>query len=224
VGFFSASLRPCVFAFFSRKSSNMTSRRLRTMMITSDTSEDRLLVQVERALGAGVDYVQLRRRDIAAGELQSLAKRLVGLSARSREALLVNGRLDVALSSHAKGVHLPARGLPTEAVLRVAPPGFIVSRSTHRGEEVESAREQGANFVVFGPVFPTRSKPGHPGVGLAALAAAVSSAPIPVYALGGITPERISAIEDTGAQGIAGISVFEDEESLRALLDRLERS
>ncbi len=114
------------------------------MMITSDVAEDRLLLQVERALAAGVDYVQLRRRDIAARELQALAKRLVGLSARAREALLVNGRLDVALSSHAKGVHLPARGLPIAAVLTSgAPVASSFPAPLIGGEEVESACERG---------------------------------------------------------------------------------
>jgi thiamine monophosphate synthase len=77
--------------------------------------------------------------------------------------------------------------------------------------------------VVFGPVFPTASKPGHPGLGLEVLEEVVSSVPIPVYALGGVTPERVSRIADTGVHGIAGISVFEREDSLRALFDRLGR-
>ena len=196
-------------------------RRLRSMMITSDVDESVLVLRVERAVAAGVDYVQLRRRDRPARELESLARRLAGISSVIRERLLVNGRLDVALSSRAAGVHLPARGLPVAAVVGAAPPGFVVSRSTHRREEVQRAFDDGASFVVFGPIFSTASKPGHPGVGLKSLEEAVSSAPIPVYALGGITPDRIAAIEDTGAHGIAGISVFEDDVALRTLFERI---
>jgi thiamine-phosphate pyrophosphorylase len=191
------------------------------MMITSDADEDLLVRRVERAVAAGVDFVQLRRKDRPGRELESLARRLAAISPLVRERLLVNGRLDVALSSRAAGVHLPARGLPTAAVLRAAPPGFLVSRSTHGREEVERAFEEGASFVVFGPIFPTASKPGHPGVGLKSLEEAVSSAPIPVYALGGITPDRVAAIEATGASGIAGITVFEDDATLGALLERI---
>jgi thiamine monophosphate synthase len=76
--------------------------------------------------------------------------------------------------------------------------------------------------VVFGPIFPTASKPGHPGVGLEALEEVVSSVPIPVYALGGVTPERVPQIADTGAHGVAGISVFEREDGLRDLFESLE--
>ncbi|HLE68064.1 MAG TPA: thiamine phosphate synthase [Vicinamibacteria bacterium] len=198
-------------------------RRLCTCMITADVDETSLVRQVELALAAGVDFVQLRRRNRPAREVEALAKRLVALSPRARKRVLVNGRLDVALSSGAAGVHLPADGLPVAAVRRVAPPGFVVSRSTHSREAVERAFDDGASFVVFGPIFPTASKPGHPGVGLEALEEVVSSVPIPVYALGGVTPERVSQIAETGVHGIAGISVFEREDGLRDLFARLER-
>jgi len=192
-------------------------------MITADVDETSLVRQVELALAAGVDFVQLRRRNRPAREVEALAKRLVALSPRARKRVLVNGRLDVALSSGAAGVHLPADGLPVAAVRRVVPTGFVVSRSTHSREAVERAFDDGASFVVFGPIFPTASKPGHPGVGLEALEEVVSSVPIPVYALGGVTPERVSQIAETGVHGIAGISVFEREDGLRDLFARLER-
>jgi thiamine-phosphate pyrophosphorylase len=192
------------------------------MMITSDVDESLLVPRVERALRAGVDYIQLRRRNRPGRELEALAKRIAALSRTAPERLLVNGRFDAALSSRAAGVHLPSRGLPVAEVRKIAPPGFLVSRSTHRREDVERAFDEGASFVVFGPVFPTTSKPGHRGVGLKALEDAVSSAPIPVYALGGIAPETIAQIEETGAHGIAGITVFEEEDSLRALFERVD--
>ncbi len=191
-------------------------------MITADVDETSLVLQVDRALGAGVDFVQLRRRNRPVREVEALAKRLVGLSPHARERVLVNGRLDVALSAGAAGVHLPANGLPVAAVKRVVPESFVVSRSTHNRQAVERAFGEGASFVVFGPIFPTASKPGHPGVGLEALEEIVSSVPIPVYALGGVTPERVAQIADTGAHGIAGISVFEREETLRELVARID--
>jgi thiamine-phosphate diphosphorylase len=199
-------------------------RRLSTCMITADVDEASLVLQVERALAAGVDFVQLRLRNRPAREVEALAKRLVDLSPRAGNRILVNGRLDAALSSGAAGVHLPADGLPVAAVRRAAPPGFVVSRSTHSREAVERAFDEGASFVVFGPIFPTPSKPGHPGVGLEVLEKVVSSVPIPVYALGGVTPERVPQIADTGVHGIAGISVFERADGLRELFACLERA
>jgi thiamine-phosphate pyrophosphorylase len=191
-------------------------------MITGDVDETRLVHQVERALALGVDFVQLRRKGRPIREVEALAKRLVGLSSGAPEKILVNGRLDVALSAGAGGVHLPADGLPVAAVRKAVPPPFVVSRSTHSREAVERAYREGASFVLFGPVFPTPSKSGHPGAGLEVLAEVVASVPIPVYALGGVTPERVSPIAETGARGIAGISVFEREASVRVLFERLE--
>ncbi len=196
--------------------------RLRTCMITADVDETLLVLQVERALGAGVDFVQLRRRNRPVREMEALAARLVALSPRARERVLVNGRLDVALSSGACGVHLPADGLPVAAVRRAVAMSFVVSRSTHTREEVERAFGEGASFVVFGPIYPTASKPGHPGLGLEALEEVVATIPIPVFALGGVTPDRVRQIAETGAQGIAGISVFEREEALRELVARID--
>jgi thiamine-phosphate pyrophosphorylase len=190
-------------------------------MITGDVDETSLVREVERALSLGVDFVQLRRRERSAREVEALAKRLVVLSAGARAKVLVNGRLDVALSAGAGGIHLPEDGLPVAAVRKAVPSGFIVSRSTHSREAVERACAEGASFVLFGPVFPTPSKPGHPGVGLEALAEVASSVPIPVYALGGVTPERVSQIADAGARGIAGISLFQQEAGVRALFKRL---
>jgi thiamine-phosphate pyrophosphorylase len=193
-------------------------------MITGDVSGETLVRQVQRAVAAGVDFVQLRRRGLPARDLESLARRLLDVARGTGSRILVNGRLDVALAVGASGVHLPADGLPTSRVRKAAPPDFVVSRSTHVPGEVERAFREGASFVVFGPIFPTPSKPGHPGVGLDALREAVAAAPVPVYALGGVTPERVEQIACAGAHGVAGISVFEREEKLVALLDRIRRT
>jgi thiamine-phosphate pyrophosphorylase len=195
-------------------------RRLGTLLITGEGDDDTVILRVERALALGCELVQLRRRDRPGREVERLARRLVDL-AGARERILVNDRLDVALSTGAAGVHLPAEGLPVADVRRIAPPGFVISRSIHRVEEVRRAYQQGASLLVFGPIFPTPSKPGHPGVGLEALADAVRAAPIPVYALGGMTPDRLSLVAATGAHGIAGISMFQSDESLRALFEHL---
>jgi thiamine-phosphate pyrophosphorylase len=152
--------------------------------------------------------------------VERLARRLSRLAGASGR-LLVNDRLDVALSTPASGVHLPEGGFPVAAVRRIVPPDFLISRATHRVEDVRQAHQEGASLVVFGPIFPTASKPGHPGLGLEVLAGAVRAVPIPVYALGGMTSERLSLVAATGAHGVAGISMFESDQSLRALFEQL---
>jgi thiamine-phosphate pyrophosphorylase len=190
-------------------------------MITGDGEVSGLRTRIEAALDAGVDYVQLRRKKESTRELEQLA---IDASTRFRSArtrFLVNERFDVALAAGLGGVHLPADGLPPDAIHPFLPPGFLVGVSTHERAEAVQAAARGASFVVFGPVFPTSSKPGHPGVGIDALAAVVASVTVPVLALGGVTPERLELVTASGAAGIAGISVFERPETLGELMDRV---
>jgi thiamine-phosphate pyrophosphorylase len=133
----------------------------------------------------------------------------------------VNDRLDIALASGAGGVHIPGEGLPIQSVKNVTPIGFLIGVSTHSLEEARRAAHQGADFVVFGPVYPTPSKPGARGLGVEALAEVVRETNIPVYALGGVTPERVKPVAATGAAGVAGISVFLEDDSLERLMEAL---
>jgi thiamine-phosphate pyrophosphorylase len=190
-------------------------------MITGTGDDATVFARVKRAFELGVDLVQVRRRHSSGRDLEGFVRGLVDEIPGARERILVNDRLDVALSAGAAGVHLGSDGLPVGAVASATPAGFLVARSTHSRAEVEEAARAGASFVVFGPVFATPSKPGHPGVGLEALAEVVSSVDIPVFALGGMTPGRVFDVARTGACGVAGISVFEREDTLVELLKEL---
>lgn len=125
-------------------------------------------------------------------------------------ALLVNGRLDIAIAAGADGAHLPADGVPIDALRRRFGPGVILGRSTHTMEEVEAALREGADYVTFGPVYPTPSKERYgPPRGLDELARA-ARLPIPVYALGGVTLSRFGEVAEAGAAGVAGIRLFQE--------------
>jgi thiamine-phosphate diphosphorylase len=191
---------------------------LHTYMITGSAAPGRVVDQVVRALDAGVDRVQVRRKLASAAELESLVEAVLGRRGASREQLFVNDRLDVALAADVGGVHLPADGLRARSVRRVVPRGFEIGVSVHDCAAARRAETDGADYVVFGPVFPTASKPGHPGAGLGELGDVVDAVSIPVYALGGITPENVSAVSETGVYGLAGISVFESARALRELM------
>jgi thiamine-phosphate pyrophosphorylase len=156
---------------------------------------------------AGVDAIQLREKDLG-------VRRLLELACRSVESLpgsvmvLVNGRVDIAIASGAGGAHLPANGLPL-ARARRRWPDLVLGVSTHRRDEVVAARDAGADYVVFGPVFAPISKdsPLAP-VGIEELAR-VSSLGVPVLALGGVTLERLPEIAAAGAAGVAAIGAFQ---------------
>ncbi len=171
---------------------------------------------------AGVDWVQIREKDLSARELEGLTRQAVGLVGPGATRILVNSRVDVALAASAAGVHLPADALAASAVRRVTPKGFLVGVSCHSVKEVRRAEEEGADCVVFGPVFDTASKKSYgPPRGVALLKEACRAAQIRVLALGGVTLENATACLDAGAAGLAGISLFQGsspvEGTVRAL-------
>ncbi len=153
-----------------------------------------------RLAAAGVGAVQIREKDLDDRAVYELARQARGLS-----TVLVNGRLDVALAACADGAHLPADGVPV-AALRRRFPAALLGVSTHSVEEVERAMNDGADYVTFGPVWPTPSKEGCVGIGELAKATRVG---IPVYALGGVMLSRFGEAAAAGAAGAAGIRLFQ---------------
>jgi thiamine-phosphate pyrophosphorylase len=158
---------------------------------------------------AGVDAVQLREKHLDDLTLYQLARR-ARTALPAPALLLVNGRADVALAGGADGVHLPADGVPAAALRRRFGGSLLIGVSTHRFEEAEQAHRDGADYVLFGPVYPMPAASGHgPPAGLEALARAAGLG-IPVYALGGVTLERFAEVAAAGAAGVAGIRLFRD--------------
>lgn len=176
---------------------------------------------VARAAAAGVDLVQVRERGLEARELGALVARCRLAVEGSGARLLVNDRLDIALAEGAHGVHLPSGGLAPAAVRVRAGPGFLIGRSVHSVEEaVGVTAEGGPDFLVFGTVFPSRSKPGVEPAGLAQLSATVAATGLPVLAIGGITEATLRDVAGTGAAGVAAIG-FLTGESVEELCRRV---
>lgn len=162
-----------------------------------------LLEVIRDQMHLGVDFIQIREKDVTARELFEFT--LAVLEVRATEVrmplpakILVNSRADVALSTGADGVHLPADS-PAQTL-----PGLLVARSCHTLDEIRAST---ANFITFGPVFDSPGK-GDPA-GLEALGAACRLGK-PVYALGGITWDNAAECMQAGAEGIAGIRLFQD--------------
>src|SRR5438445_672366 len=139
----------------------------------------------------------------------ALAAPLCEATRHHRARLLINDRADVALAVGADGVQRTHASLPVAALRGITPPGFLIGASAHSTAEAREAAAQGADFVVFGPVYDTPSKRryGSPQ-GLAALEAAATASTRPVLAVGGITPERVPEVCAAGAAGVAVIGAI----------------
>jgi len=158
-----------------------------------------------RAARDGVDMIQIRAKELSARALAELVR---GALANARQSkILVNTRTDVALACGAPGVHLPADSIAPETIRRIAPAGFLIGVSCHTINELRAAEREGADFAVYGPVFPSLTKSLTP-IGIDAFREAVAVVQLPVYALGGVTAANAQACMDAGAAGIAGISLF----------------
>jgi thiamine-phosphate pyrophosphorylase len=165
---------------------------------------------IARSLDAGVDWIQIREKDLEAGALFHLVEEAVALAQTRGARVIVNTRVDVALAAGAAGAHLPSGSPPPRAWSRTVPAEFMWGVSCHSIDEVRAAEQNGAGYVVFGPVFAPLSKlSGLAPRGLDELARAARSVSIPVLALGGVTLTNAQSCVEAGAAGVAGISLFQ---------------
>lgn len=164
---------------------------------------DALVRAVAGAVKGGVNVVQLREKDLPAPTLIPLARRLREVTV-GRALLLVNGTVEVALEAEADGVHLP-EGAP---VIDRPAARFILGRSVHSPEAAVRAADEGADYVVAGPVYATESHPGRAPAGLEFIRKVVSTSRVPVVGIGGITAKNAADVIGTCASGVAVISAI----------------
>lgn len=191
-----------------------------------------LLAKIRAAIVDGVDWVQIREKDLSPRELLELTRAAIGIAAEHASAkadrqanpftsptpvrILVNDRLDVALAAGAGGVHLGGDSAPAREVVRwlrdrKPPTDFVVGVSRHSLEEVRAAENSGASYAFFGPVFDSPAKRAFgPPQGLARLEEVCRSVKIPVFAIGGVNFANAEECLRAGASGIAAIRIFQE--------------
>ena len=169
------------------------------------------------AARAGVDLIQIRERDLDDGALVTLVRAAVAAVRGTPARVIVNDRTDVALAAGAAGVHLRADSVPATRVRAIAGAGFLVGRSVHGEDEAAAVdAEGGCDYLIFGTVFPSSSKPsGHQAAGLAALGRVCARVTAPVLAIGGMSIDRAPDVARAGAAGLAAIQLFATAVDLR---------
>jgi thiamine-phosphate pyrophosphorylase len=177
------------------------------MMVTEGRGGPSVRESARRAAEAGVDVFQVREKTLPGGALLRLVREVVQDVSATSMRVVVNGRPDIATLAGAHGVHLPASGLCATDV-RASFPGLETSVSCHSLAEAKAAARQGADYLLFGPVFATPGKEARAS-GTGPLAEIVRGVPIPVFAIGGVTPEHASELRAAGAKGVAAIRLLQ---------------
>ena len=173
--------------------------------------EQALVDRVGAAARAGVHLIQIRQPQLEGRALARLVERSVLAAQGTAARILVNDRVDVALAAGAHGVHLRGDSMPASRVRAIAPGAFVIGRSVHApGEAARAAQDGNLDYLIFGTVFASHSKPGVDAAGLDALTAACAAVALPVLAVGGMTPARLDAVARAGAAGCAAIGLFAD--------------
>ncbi len=194
------------------------------MLITDNAANSQQIISVvTNACENGVRTVQLRQKNMHARELWQLANKLRQLTAEYRAFLTINGRLDIALAVNADGVHLSEKDLSPQVVKKLKP-SLTVGVSTHSVESALRAQQEGADYVVFGPIFETPSKIAFgPPQGISRLEMVTQLLSIPVIAVGGISFEQAAACLAAGAYGIAAIGAFVQTNDMRATVNTFQK-
>jgi thiamine-phosphate pyrophosphorylase len=195
--------------------------------------QETLLRKIEAAAAAGVDWIQIREKDLSGKDSGSLTREALqcvasyGVRGANSTRILVNDRLDVALSGRAGGVHLGENSLPIGearrfANARAARKDFLMGVSCHSLETARSAERGGADYIFFGPVYATPSKAGYGAPQrLERLAEVCRAVAVPVLAIGGVTVENAASCLAAGAVGIAAIRLFQEAQEVASVVKAL---
>ena len=179
---------------------------------------DELAVRVVAAVRGGADLVQVRAKNLDRRVRSELASQLV-VAVGGRARVVVNGDPEVAKASGADGVHLPefGDGASISQARSLLGPDVLIGKSVHSRGAAVAAESEGADYLFFGTVFPSRSHPGATASGVAGAAAAAGAVSIPVIGIGGITARNCKSVIDAGASGVAVIgAILGERDSYRA--------
>ena len=163
---------------------------------------------VEQMIEGGVDLIQLRGKEKPLDELIDYAARLHELTARSSTPLIVNDHAEVASQLPVEGVHVGQDDDPIEVARRKAGREIVVGKSTHSVEQALAAQREGADYIGFGPIFATPTKPDYPPIGLSNIGRVHAEVDLPIFCIGGINIDNLQSVIDAGAKRVVMVSAL----------------
>lgn len=178
---------------------------------------------LKQAVQTGVKAVQVREKQMAPRDFYRLCEDVQNSVSQYGTQVFVNDRADIAAAVGAAGVHLTERSVPVPVARRILGDEALIGVSVHSGEGALTAQGGGADFVVFGPVYQSLSHPETAAVGVGQLEQICSLVDIPVFALGGITPDNAKPCLEAGAHGVACIGAVVGAKSLRSAVRAFKR-
>ena len=163
---------------------------------------------VEQMIQGGVDLIQLRGKKKSIGELEELSAELHGFAAESSTPLIVNDHAEIARRVPLEGVHVGQDDDPIEIARRKAARDIFVGKSTHSLEQARAAQREGADYIGFGPIFATPTKPGYMPIGLKDISRLHAEVKLPIFCIGGINIDNLQSVIDAGAKRVVMVSAL----------------
>ena len=181
-----------------------------SLYLVTDNSEDeeKFLKTIEEAIQGGVTVVQIREKTADTLDFYKLAIKVKEITDKYDVPLIVNDRVDIALAIDADGVHVGQSDMPCDVTRRLIGENKILGVSAATIEEAKKAEKEGADYIGTGAIFPTKTKDDAENVSKEELKNIVNSINIPVVAIGGITIENASKLNDTGIAGLSVVSAI----------------
>ena len=163
---------------------------------------------VEQMIEGGVDLIQLRGKNKSIDELADLATELHELSAKSSTPLIVNDHAEIARRVPLEGVHVGQDDDPIEIVRQRVARDILVGKSTHSIEQARAAQGEGADYIGFGPIFKTPTKPDYTPIGLENIRCVHAEVNLPIFCIGGINIDNLQSVIDAGAKRVVMVSAL----------------
>ncbi len=187
---------------------NLSDCRLYGILDLSYVDDSDAAAVVEAMIKGGVDLVQLRGKERAIDDLVDLAAELHELTARSSTPLIVNDHAEIAREVAVEGVHVGQEDDSIEVVRQKAGRELLVGKSTHSPEQALAAQREGADYIGFGPILATPTKPDYPPIGLLDIKRVHAEVSLPIFCIGGINIDNLQSVIDAGAKRVVMVSAL----------------